>query len=287
MKGFFVFGIITVILFIGLFVAQTMQKDDGKLHIVFCDVGQGDAILIRTPNGSDLLFDGGPNKKVLTCLSEYLPFWDRDIEMMFLSHPHADHLIGFLDVIDRYTLRYFAREDLANTTDEYTMLLAKVKGTGASQKLIYAGDRLTLTDGVTITVVGPTKEFLERTRGDGIINSSEFASLIVRVQYGKFDALLTGDSQAVEMADAVGRLGSLGRLDVLHVPHHGSKTGLTSEVLTRLKPKVSVISVGNNNYGHPSKEVIELLRNEDIEILRTDREGDVEIVTDGKRWEVR
>ena len=106
MKGFLFFALLTLIFLAGLFVLQAAQRDDGKLQIIFCDVGQGDAVLIRTPSGSDMLFDGGPNKKVLSCLSEYLPFWDRDIEMMFLSHPHADHLIGLLDVFDRYTLRY-------------------------------------------------------------------------------------------------------------------------------------------------------------------------------------
>jgi competence protein ComEC len=162
-KAFLLFSIIAFTLLAGLFSLQNMQKHDGKLRIIFCDVGQGDAILITTPNGSDILFDGGPNKQVLACLSEHLAFWDRDIEMMFLSHPHTDHLIGLIDVIERYSLGYFAREELANTTDEYKMLLAKVREAGARQKIIYAGDRLKLADGVVITVVGPTKAFLERT----------------------------------------------------------------------------------------------------------------------------
>jgi competence protein ComEC len=284
MKAFLFFSAISLVLLSGLFFLQTTNRDDGKLHIVFCDVGQGDAILIRTPAGTDILFDGGPNKKVLSCLSEHLPFWDRDIELMFLSHPHADHLIGLLDVIDRYSLRYFVTEDLANNTAEFRALLANVEKAGIKQKKVYANDRFRAPEGVTITVLGPTKEYLERTRGNGVINSSEFASLILHVQYKKFDVLLTGDSQSIEMADATA---DLKKIDILHVPHHGSRTGLTSEILTRLKPKVSVISVGKNNYGHPSKLTLEELTKVETKVLRTDREGDIEIVTDGEQWSVR
>jgi competence protein ComEC len=106
------------------------------------------------------------------------------------------------------------------------------------------------------------------------------------VQYKQFEALLTGDSQSREMEEAIA-VGDIGILDVLHVPHHGSRTGLTSEILERLKPKAAVISVGRNNYGHPSKEVMELLRSVRSKVIRTDRQGDIVIVTNGKTWEVR
>ena len=284
MKAFFLFFSISLILLGLLFLFQTQTRDDGKLHIVFCDVGQGDAVLIRTPSGSDMLFDGGPDKKVLSCLSEHMPFWDRNIELIFLSHPHADHLTGLIDVIERYTLGHFVTEDLVNDTAEHRALFAYLEKEQVQRKYVVANERFRTPDGVTITVLGPTREYLALTSPDGRINSREFASLILHLRYGEFDLLLTGDSQSVQMEEAVS---GLGRIDVLQVPHHGSKTGLTSAIVERLAPKVAVISVGKNNYGHPAKLTLDELRKVESKIVRTDKEGDIEIVTDGKTWEVR
>ena len=284
MKAFILFFSISLILLGLLFLFQTQTRDDGKLHIVFCDVGQGDAVLIRTPSGSDMLFDGGPDKKVLSCLSEHMPFWDRNIELIFLSHPHADHLTGLIDVIERYTLAHFVTEDLVNDTAEYRTLFEYLENKQVRWKNVVANERFRTPDGVTVTVLGPTEEYLALTSPDGRINSREFASLILHLRYGEFDLLLTGDSQSIQMEEATS---GLGRIDVLQVPHHGSKTGLTSAIAERLSPKVAVISVGKNNYGHPAKETVGLLQSEKSMILRTDREGNIEIVTDGKTWEVR
>src|SRR3990170_7268003 len=83
---------------VGILVYQYAKFNDGKVHIVFCDVGQGDAIFLRTPKGADILVDGGPNESVLACLSGHMPFWDRDLELVILTHPHADHLNGLISV---------------------------------------------------------------------------------------------------------------------------------------------------------------------------------------------
>ncbi len=97
---------------LGLLIGVLTSLPDGKLHLVFCDVGQGDAIYIKTPKGSDILVDGGPNEKVLDCLGRHLPFYDRDIELVVLTHPHADHFTGLISVLERYSVKKIVLENI-------------------------------------------------------------------------------------------------------------------------------------------------------------------------------
>ena len=251
---------------------------DGKLHVVFCDVGQGDAIFIRTPNGLDILVDGGPDDKVLSCLSSHMPFWDRDSELVILTHPHADHLNGLISVVKHYKVLSFATENLKNNTAVFNALMHELKDQSIQIRYVYAGDRFKFKDGVSFDIVGPSREFLQKTSPNGVIGErNEFANVESLVKFKNFSALLTGDSQASELNE--------GDIDVLQVPHHGSSTGLNAKVLDSIKPKLAVISVGKKNkYGHPAPTTLEILRKKDIKILRTDQQGNIEIISDGLTW---
>lgn len=270
-----------------IFFYQQARFNDGKLHVVFCDVGQGDAIFIRTPKGTDVLIDGGPDNSVLSCLSNHMPFWDRTIEVVSLTHPHADHLIGLISVLKRYKLESFISEKLENKTESFRELAKIVQNKKINSRYVFSGDKLRIKDGVVLQVLSPSAEFLQRTSPSGVIGETgEFASLILLVSYGQFDVLLTGDSQVIGLSEAI--TAQLPSIEVFQVPHHGSKTGINQGLVDQIRPKLAVISVGKNNkYGHPSKEVIEILRNQDIKTLRTDQDGEVEIVSDGKLWNVR
>lgn len=278
-----------------IFFYQYARFNDNKLHVVFCDVGQGDAIFVRTPKGLDILIDGGPDTSVLSCLSNHMPFWDRTIEVVALTHPHADHLVGLISVLKRYKVESFISEKLENKTESFNELSRIVQNKKISSRYVFLGDKLRIKDGVVLQVLSPSKEFLQRTSPGGVIGESgEFASLVLLLSYGEFDVLLTGDSQVSGLEEALG-VKPLPELEVFQVPHHGSKTGLNSEILNEVRPRLAVISVGKNNkYGHPSKEVIEILRNREINlpagkagILRTDQDGEAEIVSDGKGWGAR
>lgn len=285
MKTIIIFLLLMVLSTAGLFWYQYVKFHDGKLHVVFCDVGQGDAILIRTPEGNTLLYDGGPDQKVLSCLQEHMPFWDRSIELMLLSHPHADHLIGLTSVLKRYTVLSFDTERLKNETAMYTGLLDLLRKQKAKTRFVLRGDSYTTSDGVVLCVLSPSREYLEETSPGGLIGErKEFASLIIKLSYKDFDVLLTGDSQKEAFLREEFAAGSV---EVLQVPHHGSRTGLDRQVLHLLRPTLAVISVGENNYGHPSTEIVKILSEEDIKILRTDRNGNIEIVSDGNKWWVR
>lgn len=253
---------------------------DGKLHIVFCNVGQGDAIYIRTPKGSNILVDSGPDEKVLQCLSSHMAFWDRTLSFVILTHPHADHLNGFAKVLQNYTVGLFVTEPLANNTTGYTVLQSVLQQEHIPVKRLLAGDEIK-SEEITLQFVGPLGQFLTDTSPHGMIGESgEFGSLETLLTYGKTRVLLTGDSQATELRQA---LPFLSNIDVLQVPHHGSATGLAADVLSVMHPQVAVISVGaHNKYGHPNQSTLDLLQQFGVTVWRTDKNGDVELVSDGK-----
>lgn len=271
--------IITILALVGFLTYQYVIFNDGKLHVTFCDVGQGDGILIRTPSQKYILVDAGPDKKILDCLGRHMPLWQRDIDLAILTHPHNDHFMGFYYVKDRYNIRAFATEELINTTTSFKMLMSHLREQHIPQRFVLTGDRWDFGDGVQIVIEGPTQYYLDQTSPGGKIGESkEFASVITHIKYGKFSALLTGDSQASGLEEAANQIGE--PVTVLQAPHHGSATGLNLGLLEKLAPKIAVISVGKNNYGHPTLATLQLLTVPGISLRRTDREGDVEIMSD-------
>lgn len=283
-SAFILVGLVVMIIW------QEVRFADGKVHIVFCDVGQGDAIFIRTPQRSDILIDGGPDRKVLDCLSSHMPFWDRTLEVAIVSHPHQDHFAGFIDIVRSYNIVLFATEKLRNDSTAFQTFVGELAQNHIDSRYLLSGSRLKIGDGVELTVLAPTKEFLKRTSPKGSIGENgEFASLVLLLSYGEFRVLFTGDAQAGQVREGVEGLGALeGGITVLQVPHHGSKTGLNRQLVEGLFPKLAVISVGKNNrYHHPHEETIKILSEKDIKILRTDMDGEIEIVTDGKTWAIR
>ncbi len=277
---------VVFVLLSSILIYQNIIYNDKKLHVVICNVGQGDGIFIRTPNGSDILIDGGPDNAILNCLGKHMPFWDRDLELVILTHPHADHFIGLFSVLKTYKVNIFATEDLINKTLGFDELMKTIKNKNILIRFVFSRDKFKLKDGVAFEIIGPTKEFLSQTSPNGTIGeTSEFASVETLITYGKFSALLTGDSQAEELEEAIDSY-SVKDIDIFQVPHHGSRFGLTKNILDILNPKIAAISVGKNKYGHPTSFTLDLLKSASIKTLRTDQNGEVEIVSDGKGWKV-
>ena len=301
--------LISLLLLGGVFVVGEKQKlPDGKLHIVFCNVGQGDAIYIKTPKGNDILVDGGPDDKVLGCLSSHMPFWDRDLEMVVLSHPQADHLTGLILVASRYSLSYFITSPAGNTTLGYKKLVDLIKNNGVRVKNVYTGEIIDFGDGVIFKVVWPEEKWAkskvdlasgqnfgsllqginEEVLGAETIDKelNDFSTMIL-VQMNEFDVLLSGDGDS-RIDDMVLADNLFPTIEVLKVPHHGSKTAMTEKFIQAIHPNLAVISVGKDNkYGHPVLSTLEQIQNTGTKILRTDQKGEIEVVSDGKGWGVR
>lgn len=295
-----------LILLTGLFFL--ISQPDDKLHIYFCNVGQGDGVYIRFPNGQDLLIDGGPGEKILDCLSKNMPFYDRQIDVVILTHPQADHLNGLIPVLERYRVLYFVSSPAANPSQGYQKLLALLKEKEVEIQNIYTGGLIEFGE-VKFKSIWPQRDWVVEhlncqqtgscqtiTKGEGSVlgistdedDLNKF-SLMGILSYGSFDALFTGDADSQIQAEILkfsqGFSGS-NPLEVMKVPHHGAKTALRKDFLESFKPQLAVISVGKNAYGHPRQETLDLLNGLGLIIKRTDQEGTIEVISDGKTWQV-
>lgn len=279
MKKYVIYLSLSLFFLLGIFLHQGLSFKDENLHLVVCDVGQGDAIYIKTPSGKDVLVDGGENDKVLDCLTKHMPFWDRTIELMILTHPDADHVTGLVPVLQRYTVLHFVTSKTSKETGIYKKFMQALREEGLTPKYVFLSDKIDFEDGLSSDIYWPTEASLNEFRSPSDINE---LSVIQVLTYGNFKALLTGDA-GVKVQDRL--VTSLSGIDVLKVPHHGSKTGMSDYYLSMLKPSLAIISVGKSNrYGHPTGFILDLLAKYSIKTLRTDKNGEVEIVSNGKDY---
>lgn len=296
--GYFISGILTGLVVLVQFLGTLT---DGTLKIVHCSVGQGDASYVRFPDGRDMLIDGGPSDKVLSCLSKYMPFWDRRIDIVLLTHPQKDHMQGLLTVLDRYDVGYLVRSDVVNNTEGFATLESIVDRKQIPIKFVTSGDRITVSN-VIMTILWPSADqiaSMKATRPDlamqnqvlGVSQSKigdiNDGSIVFWLRYGTFDEVFTGDADTAVEKNYLGTPVSPDSIEVLKVPHHGSKTGMSASYLDWLKPALGIISVGKNSYGHPSDVILNMLQQAGTIIQRTDQEGDIQIVSDGTNWSVR
>lgn len=281
-----------IVLLGGLAGYQYVRFNDGQLHVIFCDVGQGDAIIIKTPDRKVILVDGGPDNAVAGCLSRYLPFWEREVDLVLLTHPHSDHFFGMFSVLERYEVKSYASIELINTDTSHQELHKLLNEEQIPQRFVLAGDAWMLGNvgevgEVGLKVVGPSESDLKQMNPGGTINECDAcASLALNLTYGTFSMLLTGDSEDTSFTDMLHHIDN--QVSVLQIPHHGSRTGIDQDIIQQIAPRLAIISVGaENRYNHPHPTILELLSAEQIPVRRTDLEGDVEIVSDGKEWGVR
>jgi len=285
--GYFICGFVTGLILLFHFL---VSLPDGKLHIIVCDVGQGDATYIRFADGSDMLVDGGPNDKVLSCLGKYMPFWDRSIDVVLLTHAEYDHIQGLLSVVKRYKVGYFVRSAVSQDNEDYRSLLAYIHNHQVQEKMVMSGQSIRIGR-ATVSVVWPSAEQIAAMSGPGAqvlghsTESVNEGSVVFWLRYGSFDALFPGDvSLSLSATHGVKQLAD-NTVELLKVPHHGSKFGMDKAFIGWLKPSLAIVSVSNNNtYGHPSAEIQTLLADEQVKLLRTDEKGNIEIMSDGKGW---
>ncbi len=231
-----------------------------KVEVFFCDVGQGDATLMVYKNWQMLVDTGPNNKKVLNCLEKHMPFWDKKIETVIVTHSDSDHSGGLSDILKFY----------------------KIEQLFSSEKLSQSD--LVKTDWMMFEVVNPS------STGSGLIDKNEnsiagilrFWSSDLKREIKIFmaaDIDLETEQRLVWQGVLRQGYGTLGNgVDVLKVSHHGSRNGTGQELLEILKPSVAIISVGKNNYGHPAKEVLDRLKEKGVKIKRTDLDGEVSII---------
>lgn len=248
------------------------QLTTDREKIVFCDVGQGDGAYIRLKNDIDIVVDAGPDKSFLTCLGRHMPFWDKKIELAILSHPNVDHYGGFMHLVNRYKISRFVTVDTELSDKSYDKLIDCLNSKLIPVQFKAMGDKFWFEGAHFVFFWPPT--------GFDSLDDNDFSSIFL-FKYGKFKTVFTGDASPVALGKAVilNRkidLESAKSVDVLKVPHHGSKNGLTYGFLKLANPMTAVISVGKyNNFGHPSQTILDLLKAKNVNIKRTDINGDV------------
>ena len=256
-----------------------------SLLVNFLDVGQGDAVFIKTPEEHQILIDGGPDSSALAGLSSFIPSWDRTIDVVILTHPEKDHMQGLIDILQRYKADYILWTGVKRTTPEYNAwldVLSKQKSAGA--KIIISEPGLRIKAGnVLINTLYP----LENLESKQLKDSANDTSIVSYLIFGRNSFLFTGDIGASVEKDIINS-NLVGSLDVLKVSHHGSKYSTSELFLKGVKPKIAVISASKTNpYGHPTPEVLQRLEKFGIQIKRTDQDGDVKILSDGNNISIK
>jgi len=251
------------------------------LEVTFFDVGQGDAIFIETSLGHQILIDGGPDETVLEKLGDEMPFWDRTIDLIILTHPEHDHYGGLLEVLKSYQVKNILWTGVLRDTAEYREWQELIKTESAQTRIAQAGQRI-ISSKTILEVLHP----FENIEGQTVKNTNN-TSIIIRLAFGENSFLFTGDAYKSVERELI-KKGIGVDVDVLKVGHHGSKTSSAEEFIKEVSPKIVVISAGRDNpYSHPHPEVLETLAKYDIIILRTDLNGDIKILCNSQFLKVK
>jgi competence protein ComEC len=272
-----VFAVVLILFGVSFF--QSLQ--DNKLEVNFFDVGQGDAILIKTPDHQKILIDGGPDNTIINKLGENLPFYDKEIDLMILTHPHADHVTGLVEVLKRYKVKKILATGVLQNTSEYIAWLEEIKKQKIPMEIAQAGQIISFGENLKLEILYPLED-LSGKQFENLNNSS----VVGKLTFGKTSFLFTGDAET-EVEEKLLNAGVDFKVDVLKVAHHGSKNATSQEFLDKVQPKFAVISVGaKNKFGHPSQGTINRLEKMNAQVFRTDKDGDVKILSDGEKVEI-
>ena len=263
---------------------------DGRLHVFVLNIGQGDSILIEGPFDEKILVDGGPDNKVLNELGKVLPFYEKDLDAVILTHPHADHVNGLVEVLKRFNVGAVmitgvnSNETVSVKSGSYS----ENSGSNYEQFLGLVNDKHIKTffiDGSEDFKIGVM--MLDMLYPMNSIAGEHFAnlndsSIVFKLIFGKEKFLFTGDLEK-KGEDELIKSGLNLRADFLKVGHHGSKTSSSVEFLEAVKAQIAAISCGlHNKFHHPYPETLVHLKDAGMKVYRTDLDGTIQIISDGK-----
>jgi len=262
------------LLVILVWIANFQIHPDFLLHVDFLDVGQGDSMFIQTYQGNQIVIDGGPDDKVLTQLGKVMPFWDRTIDLLILTHPDADHVSGLSDILKRYRVKKVLMTNEAAPTAAYKEFVKLVDEKHVERIHAEMGERIWLDSATVFDVFYPPN----KVEDQGL--STNNTGIVGELIFGKTKVLFTADDDSI-VEDLLRSEYNL-HADILKVGHHGSKHSNSAEFIQAVSPKYAVIEVGaKNTYGHPTKEALDNLAAANVKVFRTDLDGLVEFTSDG------
>ncbi len=279
LRTIIVFTLAILLVISGWNILHTKYQVTPALDVWALSVGQGESVFLHEASGQKILFDGGPNSDVLSELSSIMPFWDHTLDLIIVSHNHADHLDGMIAVLDHYTVREAWISGAIQDSDDYRTWRRELKEKNIPTKIMYAGQTEQFGT-IQIQTIHPINS------EEGITPKDQHeATIVTKITYQKNSILLTGDLDENQETDIMTHCRaptcSL-QSDILQIPHHGSKTGLLPAFLSAVNPKVAFISVGQHNlYHHPAPTTTKKLDTAHIAFFRTDLDGQVHFVLFG------
>lgn len=276
-RKFYIVVLIALLIFGKNYIFDLANED--RLQVHFIDVGQGDAIFIRTPDDKNILIDSGDNNAESKTVGYLKSNGVGTIDYLIATHPDTDHIGAMDKVVYAFDIGYFSMPIIEGIdTKNYDNLMTAIESKDITNTALHYSDVVKLSDEVYFEVLSPIKgKFYENNNG---------YSIIIRLVYGDTSFMFTGDGERVNEEDMI-ISGKDISSDVLKVGHHGSSSSSSMEFLASVDPKLAIISSGKDNkYGHPHKEVINNLEQLDIKYLNTAIEGDIVVTSDGKKIEV-
>jgi len=267
-----------LLLFFGnlmIFYTVFAETRGNVLKVSFLDVGQGDAIFIESPTGNQLLIDGGPDTTILNALGRVMPFYDKTIDAVLVTHPDQDHIGGIPEVLKNYTVGEYISNGATSSTGTSLELQNDLKEFNVKKEIARAGEIIDLGGGAFLKILYP----VSAPKGT---DTNEY-SVVAKLYYGDSTFLFTGDAPTDIEQYLAKTDGKELKSDVLKVAHHGSRNSLSPEFLSAVAPEYSVISAGKDNrYGHPHQEILDFLNSIQSQILITFNLGDIYFVSDGQ-----
>jgi len=258
------------------------SQGDQFLEVIFFDVGQGDAIFIETPRGQQILIDGGPDKTILEKISREMPFYDKKIDLVILTHPDADHLTGLISILEHYQIGHIISSGLEKDTATYDRWRDLIEDKNIPLTLAQSGQKIIFQEDLFLEILWPDQSLI-----NSFSNKANNVSVVGRLIYGQTEFLLTGDIEKKVESYLIDHL-PVEKLesDIFKASHHGSKTSNSQNFLKIIDPEAAIISVGaDNRFKHPDSVVLDRLS--DTRLFRTDQNGNIKFLTDGNVVEIK
>lgn len=276
-----VFFAVCIIALVTFEFTQSAQQTD-ILRIEILDVGQGDAIYIRTPKGKDILIDGSIDRHTIYELGAVMPKTDRYMDVVIATHPDADHIAGLTELPHYYSIANLWRSGAENTTGFFAALNTWEENYNVQVAYPKRGEIIPIEDGIQLEILHPVSGVYSSAVNDD--------SVMFILRYEEFEMLFTGDAsteieeEIIEWYIKQGREQELD-VDILKVGHHGSKTSTGNAFLNAIRPDIGVISVGaGNKFGHPHSGPLANLHRAGVDVLRTDLHGRITCTSDGSNY---
>jgi competence protein ComEC len=269
-KGFSLLIFVFLLLLVNVFLLHLDWRSSHRgLTFAMLDVGQGDGIFIESPTGTQIIFDGGPARKILGPLARVLSPFDKNIDAIVITNPDADHIGGFLDILKNYQVGGVFEPGTLNSSKIFQNLKEEMNRQNVPNILARRGMRLDIGGGAFIDILFPDRDVSTWETNDG--------SVVARLSYGDMSIMLTGDSTTKTEKIILGEnYPKQLRSSILKVGHHGSRSSTSPEFLKAISPEYAFISVGKNSqYGHPHPEILSRLSDFGVKIFRTDELGSV------------